>query len=62
MAEGDRKLRDYTVKRIAELAEGDKPFYYQPLLYEGARRQLSLERVYWRLRIKVPVSRQYGRG
>lgn len=27
MAEGDRKLRDYTVKRIAELAEDDAPFY-----------------------------------
>ncbi len=27
MAEGDKMLRDYTVKRIAELAKGDKPFY-----------------------------------
>lgn len=27
MAEGDRKLRDYTIKRIGELAGGDKPFY-----------------------------------
>jgi len=29
MAEGDRKLRDYTVKRIAELAKGDKPFFIE---------------------------------
>lgn len=27
MAEGDGKLRDYTVKRIAELAGGDQPFF-----------------------------------
>ncbi|MGR3614925.1 MAG: arylsulfatase [Paracoccaceae bacterium] len=27
MAEGDRMLRDYTLKRLEELAEGDKPFY-----------------------------------
>jgi arylsulfatase len=27
MAEGDKMLQDYTVKRIAELARGDKPFY-----------------------------------
>ncbi|MFY0618932.1 arylsulfatase [Shimia sp.] len=27
MAEGDRKLRDYTVSRIAELSKADKPFY-----------------------------------
>lgn len=27
MAEGDRKLRDYTLKRLGELAEGDKPFF-----------------------------------
>jgi arylsulfatase len=27
MAEGDGKLRDYTVKRIGELAQGDKPFF-----------------------------------
>ncbi|AXI56520.1 hypothetical protein SuNHUV7_14330 (plasmid) [Pseudoseohaeicola sp. NH-UV-7] len=27
MAEGDRKLRDYTLKRIEELAMGDKPFF-----------------------------------
>lgn len=27
MAEGDLGLRDYTVKRIGELAKGDKPFY-----------------------------------
>lgn len=27
MAEGDGVLRDYSVKRIAELAKGDKPFY-----------------------------------
>ena len=27
MAEGDKLLRDYTVRRISELAQGDKPFY-----------------------------------
>ncbi len=27
MAEGDKMLRDYTVKRIKELSEGDKPFF-----------------------------------
>lgn len=27
MAEGDKILRDYTVKRIKELADGDKPFF-----------------------------------
>lgn len=27
MAEGDRKLRNYTIKRIGELAGGGKPFY-----------------------------------
>lgn len=27
MAEGDGKLRDYTVKRIGELAQDDKPFF-----------------------------------
>jgi len=27
MAEGDKKLRDYTVKRIGELAQGDQPFF-----------------------------------
>jgi arylsulfatase A-like enzyme len=27
MAEGDRLLRDYTVKRIGELSAGDKPFF-----------------------------------
>ena len=27
MAEGDPKLRDYTIRRIGELAEGDKPFF-----------------------------------
>lgn len=27
MAQSDRKLRDYSIKRIAELAKGDKPFY-----------------------------------
>jgi arylsulfatase len=29
MAEGDGKLRDYTVKRIGELAKGDKPFFIE---------------------------------
>ncbi len=27
MAEGDRMLRDYTLKRLEDLAQGDKPFY-----------------------------------
>ena len=27
MAEGDTTLRDYTISRIGELAEGDKPFF-----------------------------------
>ncbi|MDO6519963.1 arylsulfatase [Shimia thalassica] len=27
MAEGDKMLRDYTLKRLEELAQGDKPFY-----------------------------------
>ena len=62
MAEGDRKLKEFSLKKIKELAAGDAAFLPRTFLHEGSRRQLRGQGVRGQKRQQIPLQGCGGRG